>query len=87
MPKFDGSDNGLVASRARSHLTRSKCEWSKIWTSIYNDIGLMTGSVESDWLLFSKLSTFRKRWKYLLLTTGNFILRFDLYKQKYSRLR
>ena len=30
-----GSDTGSVASRARSKLTSTKCEWTRIWT-IYN---------------------------------------------------
>ena len=27
-----GSDSGSAASRARSENTRSKCEWTRIWT-------------------------------------------------------
>ena len=30
-----GSDTGSVASRAKGELTRSKCDWTRIWT-IYN---------------------------------------------------
>ena len=30
-----GSDASFVASRAWGELTRSKCEWTRIWT-IYN---------------------------------------------------
>ena len=29
-----GSDTDSVASRARSELTRSKCEWTRIWTTV-----------------------------------------------------
>ena len=29
-----GSDTGSVGSRARSELTRSKCEWTRIWTCL-----------------------------------------------------
>jgi hypothetical protein len=28
-----GSDAGSVAFRARGELTRSKCEWTRIWTT------------------------------------------------------
>ena len=34
-------DNGSVASRARSELTNSKCEWTRIWTiSIVDETNL-----------------------------------------------